>query len=313
MAEKASTRKAYGEALLQLGHERPEIVVVSADLAKSTQVRLFGNAFPDRFFEVGIAEQNMMSIAAGLAAEGKTAFASTFAVFATNRAYDQIRICIAQPHLNVKIVTTHAGLITGPDGSSHQAVEDLSLMSSLPGFTVIVPADAPEVGAAVRAAADTNGPFYIRLSRPDTPVVHTNGCDFTIGKAETMRSGDDATIIAMGVMVSEALKAWDILSQEGIRCRVLNMATLKPLDVDAVLQAARETGAIVTAEEHFLHGGLGSAVARTVAQHCPVPLEFIAVNDIYGRSGQPEELLAHYGLTAQDIVGAVRSVLRRKR
>ncbi len=313
MVAKASTRGAYGKALLQLGHERADIVVVSADLAKSTKVRLFGDAFPQRFFEVGIAEQNMMSVAAGLAAEGKTAFASTFAVFVANRAYDQIRIGIAQPHLNVKIVTTHAGLLTGPDGASHQAVEDLSLMSSLPGFTVIVPADAPEVEPAVRAAAETEGPFYIRLSRPDTTVVHTSGCDFSIGKAETMRCGDDATIIAMGVMVSAALEAGDILARDGISCRILNMSTLKPLDTEAVLHAARETGAIVTAEEHFLHGGLGSAVARTVVQHSPVPMEFIAVNDTYGRSGQPEELLAYYGLTAENIVRAVRSVLQRKR
>ena len=311
MTISASTRETYGKTLLELGRENPDIVVVGGDLNKSTFIHLFAQEFPDRFFDLGPAEQNMMSIAAGLASSGKTAFASTFAVFGSSRPYDQIRIGISQPHLNVKIVVTHAGIITGDDGMSAHGIEDLSLMCALPGFTVVVPADAPETAIAVREAARTFGPFYIRLSRPSTPVVHQADYAFELGKAERLREGGDATIIACGIMVKVALDAADTLAQEGIACRVLNMATLQPADVEAIVTAAQETGAIVTAEEHLRHGGLGSIVAQALGEGYPVPLEMVAL-DRYAESGPADLLLEKYGLTAADVAEAVRRAVRRK-
>ncbi len=311
MASKASTREAYGKTLVELGRENRDIVVLDADLSASTMTRLFAREFPQRFFDCGIAEQNMMGIAAGLAASGKTVFASTFAVFASCNCFSQVRLSIAHPRLNVKIVATHGGITVGEDGTSHHAIEDLALFCSHPSFTVVVPADAIETAQAVRTAAATYGPFYIRLSRPRTPLVYTEDYRFQLGQAVTMRQGGDATIIAIGVMVAHALEAAQNLMKDGIDCRVLNMATLKPIDEQAIINAARETGAIVTAEEHLEHGGLGSAVARVVTQHQPVPVAFIAMT-AYAKSGKPQELLEQHKLTASDIEAAVRSVLPRK-
>ena len=308
---KESTREAYGQVLLELGRENPNIVVLGGDLNKSTFTFLFAKEFPERFFDFGPAEQNIIGVAAGMASAGKIPFVSTFAVFGTGRPFDQLRVSVAQPHLNVKLVCTHAGIITGEDGMSAHGVEDLALTSSLAGFTVIAPADSVETVKAVRAAEEIKGPVYIRLYRPATPVVHSDGCDFHIGKAELMRQGDAATIIATGSMVPAALEAADALAEEGIHCRVVNMHTLKPLDEEAVVAAAQDTKAIVTAEEHYIHGGLSSAVAQALSQSHPAPMETVALTR-YAESGMPEELLQKYSLTAADIKAAVKRVLGRK-
>ena len=305
-------RACYGKTLVELGKENPHIVVLDADLSRSTMTQLFAGEFPNRFFDCGIAEQNMVGIAAGLAASGKIPFASTFAVFAPGRCFDQIRMSIAQPGLNVKLVTTHGGITVGEDGTSHHSIEDLSLICSFPGFTVIVPADAIETAQAIRVAATSYGPFYIRLCRPKVPLVYNQDYRFNLGKAITMRQGKDATIIAIGLMVKAALEAAQNLEREGIDCQVLNMPTLKPIDEAAIIRAAAETEAIVTAEEHLEHGGLGSIIAQVVARHYPVPIEFVAIKDTYAKSGKPAELLRRYGLTAKDIEQAVRSVTKRK-
>lgn len=312
MSPEASIREVYGKTLVELGRENRDIVALDADLCRSTMTQFFAQEFPERFFDCGIAEQNMIGIAAGLAAAGKIPFASTFAVFVPGRCFDQLRMSVAQPRLNVKIVATHGGISVGEDGTSHQAIEDLSLIGSLPGFTVIVPADAIETAQAVRAAANNYGPFYIRLCRPKVPIVYSEDYRFVLGKAATMRQGNEITIIAIGIMVAAALEAADNLRQEGINCRVLNMPTLKPIDEDAIIKAAADTGAIVTAEEHLEHGGLGSTVAQVVATHQPVPMEFVAIKDTYAKSGKAAELLQRYGLTARDIERAVRSVMKRK-
>ena len=311
MTTTASTRDTYGKTLVELGRENPNIVVLGGDLNKSTVINLFAEEFPDRFFDLGPAEQNMMSVAAGLASSGKTVFASTFAVFGSGRPYDQIRIGISQARLNVKIVVTHAGITTGEDGMSAQGIEDLSLMCALPSFTVIVPADGPEAALAVRKAAESYGPFYIRLSRPATPVVHEGDYDFKIGQAELLRDGGDATIIACGTMVNTALTAAQTLDGEGIQCRVLNMATLQPVDAEAIVSAARETGAIVTAEEHLRHGGLGSIVAQTLGESCPVPMRMVTLHR-YAESGAPDELLEKYGLTQSNVAEAARQAIQHK-
>jgi len=305
-------RETYGKTLVELGRENQDIVVLDADLSQSTMTKIFAREFPERFFDCGIAEQNMVSIAAGLAASGKLPFASTFAVFAPGRCFDQIRMSIAQPGLNVKLVTSHGGISVGEDGTSHHSIEDLALVGSLPGFTVIVPADAIETAQAVRVAAASYGPFYIRLCRPKVPLVYTESYRFNLGKAVTMRQGRDVTIIAIGLMVAAALEAAKNLRREGIDCRVLNMSTLKPIDEAAITQAAAETGAIITAEEHLEHGGLGSIVAQVLARHQPVPMEFVAIKDTYARSGKPAELLQRHGLTAKDIEQGVRSAIARK-
>jgi len=311
MAE-ASTREAYGKTLVELGKENKGIILLDADLSPSTMTHFFAREFPERFFDCGLEEQNMIGIAAGLAASGKNVFASTFAIFASCRCFDQLRICLSQTGLNVKVVATHGGITVGEDGISHQAIEDLALYCSLPGFTVIVPADAIETTEAVKVAAATYGPFYIRLSRPKTPLVYPESYHFTLGKAVTMRQGKDATIIATGIMVAKALEASDILARQGIDCRVINMHTLKPLDEDAIVRVASDTGAIVVAEEHLAHGGLGSRVAQVVARINPVPMEFVNLGDRYALSGKADELLQRYGLTAKDIAEAVKSVVKRK-
>jgi transketolase len=312
MPEAVSLREAYGKTLVELGRENPDIVVLDADLSPSTMTHFFAREFPDRFFDCGVAEQNMVTIAAGLAASGKIPFASTFAVFAPGRSFDQIRMSIAYSRLNVKLVVTHGGISVGEDGASHHSVEDLALIGSLPGFTVIVPADAIETAQAVRTAAASNGPFYIRLCRPKLPLVYNQDYRFELGKAVTMRQGKDATIIAIGVMLSPALDAADNLSRQGIDCRVLNMPTLKPVDEAAITEAAGDTGAIVTAEDHLEHGGLGSIISQVVVRRRPVPMEFVAVKDTYAKSGKATELLQRYGLTAKDIEKAVREVVKKK-
>jgi len=312
MPQEVSLRETYGKTLVELGRENSDIVVLDADLSRSTMTHFFASELPERFFDCGIAEQNMVSIAAGLAASGKIPFASTFAVFVPGRCFDQIRMSIAQPGLNVKLVATHGGISVGEDGTSHQSIEDLALINSLPGFTVVVPADAIETAQAVRVAASSYGPFYIRLCRLKMPLVYNDDYRFKLGKAVTMKRGEEVTIIAIGTMVVAALEAADNLKREGIDCCVLNMPTLKPLDEAIIIKAATDTGAIVTAEEHLEHGGLGSSVAQVVAKHHPVPMEFVAIKDTYAKSGKAAELLQRYGLTAKDIEQAVRSVIKRK-
>jgi len=312
VVQKASIREAYGKTLVELGKGNPDIVVLDADLSRSTMTHIFAREFPQRFFDCGVAEQNMVGIAAGLAASGKIPFASTFAVFAPGRCFDQLRMSVAQPGHNVKLVVTHGGITVGEDGTSHHAIEDLALICSLPGFTVIVPADAIETAQALRVAAASYGPFYIRLCRTQIPLVYNESYRFNLGTAVTMRQGNDATIIAIGLMVSAALEAAESLTQGGIDCSVINMSTLKPIDEVAIKKAAAETGAIVTAEEHLEHGGLGSSVAQVVAKHQPVPMEILAIRDTYAKSGKPAELLQRYGLTAKDIEQAVLRVIKRK-
>jgi len=313
MSEKIATREAYGKALVELGRENSDVVVLDADLAKSTKTINFGKEFPERFFDMGIAEQNMMGTAAGLAAAGKIPFASSFAVFATGRVYDQVRNSICYPGLNVKIGASHAGITVGEDGASHQAVEDIALMRVLPNMTVFVPADGPSTAAAVRAAVEINGPVYIRLGRSKVPVLYGDDLEFNPGKAVRLRSGKDATVIACGIMVSAALEAASHLEKEGISVGVMDMHTVKPLDVAAVIQAAKETGAVVTAEEHSIIGGLGGAVAEVLGESIPVPLMRVGIPDVFGESGKPGELLEKYGLSAAHIVTAVKDVLARKR
>jgi len=308
-----TTREAFGKAITELGGQDQRIVVLDADLSRSTMTKYFAQAFPERFIQCGLAEQNMISIASGLATCGKIPFASTFAVFASSRCFDQVRMCVAQPRTNVKVVSTHGGITVGEDGSSHQAIEDISLYCSLPNFNVVVPADSIETVEAIRVAAATEGPFYVRLGRSKTPVVYTSGCSFVLGKADVLREGMDATIIAIGIMVYKAMEASDTLEKSGIKCRVLNMSSIKPVDRLAIDDAAAETGAIVTAEEHLLHGGLGSIVAQVLAAGTPAPLASLGIKDTYCKSGKPEDLLEANGLTAGDIVNAVKSVLARKR
>jgi transketolase len=308
-----STREIYGRTLVEMGSEFLDLVVLDADVSPSTMTCYFAEAFPERHFDCGIAEQNMVSIAAGLASAGKVVFVSTFAVFAAPKVYDQVRMNLAQPGHNVKIVATHGGVTVGEDGFSHQAIEDLALMTSVPGLTVVVPADGPETEQAVRAAAQTPGPFYIRLGRPKVPAVHGDGYRFKLGRAEVLREGQDITIIACGLLVAEALKAAKALSAEGVDCRVINMATIKPLDEAVVEAAARETGAIVVAQEHLEQGGLGGAVAQALARRYPVPVESVSLSDCFGTSGPADALLEKYRLTGPHIADAAHRAIERKR
>jgi transketolase len=308
---KAATRETYGRTLLEIAEDHPDIVVLGGDLNVSVFTHLWRDQYPDRFFDFGPAEQNMIGVGAGLAASGKTPFVSTFAVFGLGRPFDQLRVLVAQPHLNLKLVCTHAGILTGEDGMSAHGIEDLALACSLVGFTVIVPSDAVETAQAVRAAAQTQGPCYIRLSRSATPVVHSQSYNFALGRAEVLRDGANLTIIATGVMVSVALDAAELLAQAGVQARVLNMATLKPTDEEAIIAAARDTGAIVTAEEHYIHGGLGSIVAQVVGRHHPVPIEMVAIQG-YSPSGKAEELMVRCGLSADHVRAAAQEVLSRK-
>ncbi|WP_432822074.1 transketolase family protein [Trichloromonas sp.] len=307
-----ATRDAYGKTLLELGRENSRVVALDADLSGSTKTALFGKEFPQRFFNSGVAEANMVGMAAGLAAGGMIPFASTFAVFAAGRAFEQIRQSLAYPKMNVKVVATHGGITVGEDGGSHQSIEDLAIMRALPNMTVLCPADGPETAAAVRAAAAHDGPVFIRLGRSKVPVVFTDGCDFAIGRGATLRQGTDLTFITTGLMTAQALEAAAILAEENISARVVHLGSIKPLDVDLVLQAARETGAIVTAEEHSVIGGLGGAVCEVLCEGYPVPVERVGLRDVFGQSGTAEELLAHYGLTPAHLVEAAERVVKRK-
>lgn len=307
-----ATRDAYGEALAELGAVNENIVVLEADLSKSTKTNDFKKVYPERFFNMGIAEQNLLGTAAGFAAAGKIPFASSFAVFATGRAYDQIRNSIAYPNLNVKIAATHAGLTVGEDGGSHQMLEDIALMRALPNMTVIVPADGVETKQAVKAAAAYEGPVYIRMGRPKVPVLFGDDYKFEIGKGIVLKEGSDVTIVATGIMVSKAVEAAEQLATEGISVAVVNISTIKPLDVDLIITQAQKTGAIVTCEEHNIYGGLGSAVAEVLVENCPVPMMRIGVADKFGESGLPDELLEKHGLTANNIVTQAKAVIARK-
>lgn len=312
MAELMATRDAYGKTLVELGKINQEIVVLDADCSSSTRTSMFKKEFPDRFFNLGIGEANMMGFAAGLATCGKTVFASTFAVFGSARVFDQIRISIAWPNLNVKIVLSHAGISVGEDGASHQALEDIALMRTLPNMTIIVPADAIETKKAVITSTKFPIPFYIRLGRAKFPIVFSDDYDFKIGKGVILREGNDATIIAIGLMVFEALQAADELKKEGIQTRVINMSTVKPIDKDIIIQAANETKAIVTCEEHSIIGGLGSAVAEVLSENCPVPMKRIGVKDKFGLSGTPDKLLERFEMKASHIAKAVKEVITKK-
>ena len=308
----AATREAYGPALLRLAREGCDIVALDADLSASTGGNKLAAEFPDRWFTVGAAEANLISIAAGLAATGKTVFAASFAVFLPGHCYDQIRVQIAQQRMNVKLVASHGGVSVGEDGASAQAIEDLALMTALPGMNVVVPCDIVEAEAAMVAAAQDAEPWYIRVGRPKLPVVYADGPRFELGRADLLREGSDVALLACGLLVEPALRAADALAGEGIEARVLNMASLKPLDEAAIVAAARETGAIVAAEEHNVIGGLGSAVARVLALHSPAPMEQVGVADRFGESGPWQTLLERFELTPSAIADAARRAIARK-
>lgn len=307
-----ATRDAYGKTLAELGKENPAIVALDADLSKSTKSIVFAKEFKERFFNMGIAEANMVSTAAGLASCGKIPFASSFASFLICKTFDQMRMSIANPHLNVKLVGSHGGISIGEDGASQMSVEDIALACSLPGFVVMVPADELSTRELVRLAARYVGPVYIRTGRPKAPIIYPNGGHFEIGKANIIREGIDITVIANGLLVQEAVEAACICSEKGIDVRVIDMHTVKPIDVNAIVQSAQNTGAIVCAEEHLISGGLGAAVAQVVAEHSPVPMGFIGLKDTYAESGQPDELFNKYGLTAEHIVSKIEQTVKRK-
>ena len=314
MADKKATREGYGAALVKLG-ETYDFVVLDADLAAATKTGMFKKAFPERFFDCGIAEGNMMSVAAGLAAAGKTVFASSFAMFAAGRAFEQVRNSIGYPHLNVKIGATHAGITVGEDGATHQCNEDIALMRTIPGMTIVNPADSDEAFEAARAALDTYGPFYIRFGRYAVPYVtrEVKNYKFELGKGVVMREGKDVTIAATGFMVHVALEAADMLAEEGISAEVLNIHTIKPLDKDLITSSAKKTGCVVTCEEHSIIGGFGSAVCEALSESYPVPVSRIGVEDQYGRSGKVPELLEIYGLTKENIVTRAKKVIEMKK
>lgn len=313
MTKMIATRDAYGQALIELGKQNENVVVLDADLSKSTKTHGFGVEFPNRFINVGIAEQNLIGMAAGLSTTGKIPFASTFAMFATGRAFEIIRNSVGYPKLNVKICATHSGITVGEDGASHQALEDISCMRTIPNMTVIVPADGVETKAAIHAIAKMNGPAYIRLGRLAVPTINDEATyEFEIGKGVTLKEGNDVTIIATGLMVSEAIEAAKELETKGINARVINIHTIKPIDTELIIKAAKETGAIVTAEEHNVIGGLGSAVAEVISENHPVPLKRIGTNDTFGESGKPADLMKKYGLTKDNIVDTVAEVIKRK-
>ncbi len=310
---KKATRESYGEALRDLADEYKDLVVLDADLAAATKTAIFKKAHPDRFFDCGIAEANMMGVAAGLAACGKIPFASTFAMFAAGRTFEIVRNSIGYPHLNVKIGATHAGISVGEDGATHQCNEDIALMRTIPGMTIINPADDVEAKAAVKAALDFNGPVYMRFGRLAVPVINDSATyKFELGKGIVLRDGSDVTIVATGLMVNEALQSAEVLAAEGISARVVNIHTIKPLDKELVCKCAKETGVIVTAEEHSIIGGLGSAVAEAVTECCPVPVIKVGVNDVFGHSGPAVDLLKEFGLSAENIAVNARKAVSLK-
>lgn len=310
--KKVATRAGYGAALAELGAKRDDFVVLDADLAAATQTGMFKKAFPDRFYDCGIAEQNMIGIAAGIAATGKKVICSSFAMFAAGRAYEQVRNSVGYPKLNVVIGATHAGISVGEDGATHQCNEDIALMRTIPGMTIINPADETEAKLAVEAALDHDGPVYMRFGRLAVPVIFGDDYKFEIGKGVQLKDGSDVTILATGLMVNEALEAYELLKAEGISARIINIHTIKPLDKDIVIKAAKETGAIVTAEEHSVIGGLGSAVSELLCEECPVPVVKLGVNDVYGHSGPAPKLLDEFGLRAVNIVEKAKKAISMK-
>ena len=309
MTNSMATREAYGEALKKLGSMNKDVVVLDADLSGSTKTAVFKKEYPDRFFNIGIAEQNLMGTAAGLSTAGKIPFASTFSVFATGRAFEIIRNSICYPKLNVKIAATHAGLTVGEDGATHQSVEDISLMRSLPNMVVLNPADGVEAEKCIMKAAEYKGPVYIRLGRSKVPTIFDENYNFEIGKGVLLKDGSDATIIATGIMVSKALEASEMLEKEGKSIRVINMSTIKPIDSDIIIKAAKETKKIITVEEHSIIGGLGSAVAEVLSENYPVPLKRIGINDTFGESGKADDVLEKYGLTVENIVKTTKDFI----
>ncbi len=311
MAEKMATREAYGKALVEFGANE-NILVLDADLSKSTKTDGFKVTYPERFINMGIAEGNMMATAAGLATCGKIVFASSFAMFAAGRAFEQVRNSIGYPHLNVKIGATHAGISVGEDGASHQCLEDIGIMRTIPGMVILNPADAVESRLAVKAAIDYDGPVYLRFGRLAVPTIFDENYTFEIGKGVQLADGSDVTIIATGLLVPNALEAAQVLSEQGISARVINMATIKPIDRDIIVKAAKETGAVVTAEEHNVIGGLGSAVAEVLVEECPVPMLRVGTQDVFGRSGKPYELLELYGLDTKTIVEKAKAAIAKK-
>lgn len=310
--EKQATRDAYGKALVELGHKHDDVVVLDADLSKSTKTADFAKVFPDRFINAGIAEQNMIGMAAGLAAAGKTVFASSFAIFATGRAFEIVRNSLAYARLNVKVCATHAGVTVGEDGGSHESVEDIAIMRSVPNMCVVVPADGTSTRQAVEAIYHKSGPVYLRLGRPAVPVIYDDKQEFTIGKGIELRSGGDITLAACGIMVAKCLEAADKLEAEGIQVSVLDIHTIKPIDRELIVRKARETGAFLTVEEHSVIGGLGSAVCEVVSEECPVPVLRLGLDDVFGQSGSPDELLEYYGLTVEKILEKTRFLLKKK-
>jgi transketolase len=309
---KKDTRSGFGEGLHELGKRNPNVVGLCADLTGSLKMNAFENDFPDRFFQVGIAEANMMGIAAGMTIGGKIPFTGTFANFSTGRVYDQIRQSIAYSRKNVKICASHAGLTLGEDGATHQILEDIGMMKMLPNMTVIVPCDFNQTKQATIAIADHDGPVYLRFGRPSVPIFTPDDTTFEIGKADVIFEGSDVSIIACGHLVWKAIEAAQELSKEGIDVEVINMHTIKPLDKDAILRSVKKTGCVVTAEEHMLNGGLGDSVAQVLSRHLPTPQEYVGVNDTFGESGTPDELMAKYGIDTKDVVAAVKRVIARK-
>lgn len=311
--EMKATRDGYGDGLIEIGAKDDRIVVLTGDLAESTRSAKFGEEYPERFFEIGVAEQNMMGIAAGLALSGKIPWVSSYATFSPGRNWDQLRVSVAYSEANVKVAGAHAGLSVGPDGATHQAMEDISMVRALPNMVVVVPCDYWETKKATTALSKHQGPVYLRFGREKTPSFTTADTPFAVGKAEIFREGQDLTIIGCGALVYEALKAADELSSEGIDAQVINCHTIKPIDVKTISHAAAETGAVVTVEEHQVNGGLGGAVAEVLAKHYPVPVEFVAMPDHFGESGQPMELLEKWGMTSKGIIQKSKLVLARKR
>ena len=313
MTEMIATSQAYGDTLVELGEKNKDIVVLDADLSKSTTTAKFGKKFPDRFFNMGVAEANMMNTAAGLATCGKIAFVSSFSIFATGRAWEQIRNTICYSGLNVKIVATHSGVSVGPDGASHQCIEDISLLKTIPTMTVVEPCDAVETRKAILAAVAHKGPIYIRLGRAAVPVITKKEEPYTIGKANILRNGKDVAIVACGALVANSLTAADVLSKEGIEATVVNMHTIKPIDQEILVKVAKQVNAVVTAEQHVLDGGLGSAVATVLARNYPVPVEMIGIDNRFGQSGDPDILFKEYHLLPEDIVVAAKRAIERKK
>ena len=309
--KKIATRESYGNALVELGKLHDDVVVLDADLAGATKTGMFKKAFPERFIDCGIAEGNMIGVAAGIATTGKVPFASTFAMFAAGRAFEQIRNSVGYPHLNVKIGATHAGISVGEDGATHQCNEDIALMRTIPGMTIINPSDDVEAKAAVRAAYELDGPVYLRFGRLAVPVINDNDdYKFEIGKGVVLREGKDVTIVATGLCVSSALEAADMLAEDGVEAKVINIHTIKPIDADLLVEAAKETGKVVTVEEHSVIGGLGGAVCEVLSEKCPVPVKRIGVNDVYGESGPAVKLIEKYGLDGKGVYASVKEFVK---